>query len=104
MTITGRLTTKPEHLQEDTEPQSTKRVSGRILVINEEGWGFITSKAIPFHRIFFHWTMLDQRTLNFKDIEEGMIVEFKPLHIPEKGWRAIQIVVKDQLNEEYNVS
>lgn len=88
----------------DPEPHVQRRIQGRILLINEEGWGFITSREIPFRRIFFHWTFLnndqplltDKSKSHFEQIEEGMIVEFKPLEIPDKGWRAIQIeVVKE---------
>lgn len=84
--------------QEDT---TTRRVSGRITLIDEAGWGFISSKEIPFRRIFFHWSALEQKTLKFQELEEGMIVEFKPIFIgktetsEEKGWRAIRIVVTD---------
>jgi len=84
---------KQPMVQEDTEPQSNRRVQGRITLINEEGWGFISSKEIPFRRIFFHWSFLEQDTLKFEEIEEGMMVEFKPLDIPEKGWRAIKIKI-----------
>lgn len=68
-------------------------VNGRINFISEEGWFFIISKEIPFERIFAHWTALRGDTLNFKALEEGMIVEFIPIKIPDKGWRAIKIKV-----------
>lgn len=78
-----------------------ERVKGRIIKVSEEGWGFISSKDIEFTRIFFHWTALQQDTLSFKELKAGMIVEFKPINIPEKGWRAVQIKVipKEPKNE-----
>jgi cold shock CspA family protein len=72
---------------------SSPRIQGKILLINEEGWGFIISEKIPFRRIFFHWTFLENDTLTFEKLEEGMQVEFKPLEIPGKGWRAIKLRV-----------
>jgi len=84
---------KEPMIQEDTEPNSNRRVQGKIILINESGYGFISSKEIPFRRIFFHWSFLEQDTLKWEELEEGMQVEFKPLDIPEKGWRAIKIKV-----------
>jgi cold shock CspA family protein len=80
--------------EELTEEQvATKPVIGKINFISEEGWFFIISKEIPFERIFGHWTALRGDTLNFKELEEGMNVEFIPIKIPEKGYRAIKIKV-----------
>ena len=93
MSIMDKFKPDTEPPDIDTEPHSNKRVQGRITVVNEEGWGFIISKEIPFRRIFFHWTALENDTLTFDKIEEGMIVEFKPIQVPEKGWRAIKIKV-----------
>ena len=73
------------------------RVSGKIIKISDEGWGFISSKDIKFTRIFFHWTSLKQETLRFQELKNGMKVEFTPVEIEGKGWRAIKIVVaKDE--------
>lgn len=71
----------------------TKTAIGKITFIDESGWGFILSKDVPFTRIFFHWTQLRQDTLNFKDIEEGMKVEFIPKETPDKGYRAYRIKI-----------
>ena len=70
---------------------------GKIIHLDEKGWGFITSPDIEFTRIFFHWTGLKQDTLNFKELKRGMRVEFteKQSPDPEKGWRAIKIKVID---------
>jgi len=70
----------------------TKAV-GRLIKVSKGGWGFISSKDIEFTRIFFHWTALLQDTLNFKELEMGMWVEFTPVKIDGKGYRAIQIRV-----------
>ena len=75
------------------EADKDKRIVGRIIKLSEEGWGFISSKDIQFTRIFFHWTALEQDTLNFKDLKSKMMVEFKPVEIEGKGWRAIKIRV-----------
>lgn len=70
-------------------------ITGRIIKISNQGWGFISSKDIEFTRIFFHWTALIQNTLGFKELRIGMIVEFIPIQIPDKGWRAIKVKVID---------
>lgn len=76
----------------DTED---KPVIGKIIKVDDTGWGFITSKEVEFTRIFFHWTSLLPNTLNFKELRVGMKVEFKPIQVPDKGWRAIKIRVLD---------
>lgn len=105
MTIMDKFKNHQPMIQEDTEPNNQRRVQGRITLINEEGWGFISSKEIPFRRIFFHWSFLDQdqpalnepkELSHFEQLEEGMMVEFKPLDIPEKGWRAIKIKILEK--------
>lgn len=74
-----------------------KRVKGKIIKVSDEGWGFISSKDIKFTRIFFHWTSLKQDTLKFQELKNGMKVEFTPVEVEGKGWRAIKIrVVKDE--------
>lgn len=82
--------------QGDNSPEkpNEKRVQGKIIKISEdEGWGFITSKEIKFTRIFFHWTSLKQDTLKFQDLKNQMKVEFTPVEVEGKGWRAIKIRV-----------
>lgn len=74
-----------------------KRVIGKIIKVSEDGWGFISSREIKFTRIFFHWTSLKQDTLRFQDLKNGMKVEFTPVEVQDKGWRAIKIrVVKEE--------
>ena len=75
-------------------PEETEqRVKGKIIFISEEGWGFISSLEIKFTRIFFHWTGLNQNTLNFVELKKGMEVEFTPKDYEDKGVRAIRIEV-----------
>lgn len=68
-----------------------KRVQGKIIKISEKGWGFITSRDVPFTRIFFHWTSLKQDTIKFTELERGMSVEFTPVELEGKGCRALRI-------------
>lgn len=74
-----------------------QRVKGKIIKVASGGWGFISSKEIKFTRIFFHWTSLKQDTLKFTELKNGMKVEFTPVEIEGKGWRALKIEV---LNNE----
>lgn len=83
------------------EPVTEKdsRVIGKIIKLQQStengGYGFISSKDIPFTRIFFHWSALTQDTLNFLELREGMQVEFTPIEIEDKGWRALRVKVID---------
>ena len=79
------------------EKPEEKRVKGKIIKVSDEGWGFISSKEIRFTRIFFHWTSLKQDTLKFQELKNGMKVEFTPVEVENKGWRAIKIRI---LNKE----
>lgn len=78
-----------EPLEEIKEP----RVTGKIIHLSEDGWGFITSQEIKFTRIFFHWTSLEQSTLKFPELKKGMKVKFSSKEYQEKGTRAIKIKV-----------
>jgi cold shock CspA family protein len=80
---------------------SDVKVIGRIIKVSKQGWGFISSKEIEFTRIFFHWTALRQDTIPFLELRNGMMVEFTPLQIPGKGWRAVHVrVVEKQVPNE----
>jgi len=70
-----------------------RRIVGKIIKVSAEGWGFISSLDIKYTRIFFHWTSLRQDTLNFQGLKNGMKVEFTPVEVDGKGWRAIKIRV-----------
>jgi cold shock CspA family protein len=75
-----------------------QRVKGKVIKVSSEGWGFISSKEIKFTRIFFHWTSLKQDTVKFPELKSGMKVEFTPVEIEGKGWRALKIeVLKDEV-------
>lgn len=78
---------------EPAEQRGERRLNGRIVKLNEKGWGFISSLELPFTRIFFHWTSLKQDTENFANLTQGTTVEFTPHQVEGKGWRAIRIKV-----------
>ena len=69
------------------------KVIGRVIKVHKTGWGFISSKEIEFTRIFFHWTALRQDTVKFPELKTGMQVEFTPVEIPGKGFRAVHVRV-----------
>jgi len=85
-------------LSKSTNPvEETKtekdRVNGVIIHVDKkEGYAFITSKDIPFTRIFMHWQGLLQDTLKFLELEKGMKVEFTPVIVDGKD-RAIKVKV-----------
>jgi cold shock CspA family protein len=79
--------------------ENEKKATGRIIRVSKAGWGFISSKEIQFTRIFFHWTALRQDTLTFTELHTGMYVEFTPLQIPAKGYRALHVRVIDKPKE-----
>ena len=98
MSILDKFRKTDEPTVDEIEPKVTestekKRVVGKIIKLSDDGWGFITTKEIPFTRIFFHWTSLNQDTLHFTELKTGMEVEFTPIELNEKGWRAIRIDV-----------
>jgi cold shock CspA family protein len=86
------------------------RVVGKIIKVSKTGWGFISSKEIEFTRIFFHWTSLTQDTITFPELRTGMLVEFSPLQIQGRGWRANHVKViksdkdKGQKHDQDNLS
>lgn len=87
----------------ETRPDE-KRIIGKIIKVSDEGWGFISSKEVKFTRIFFHWTSLKQNTINFTELKNGMRVEFTPIEVENKGWRAIKIVVLPEDKKEESPS
>ena len=70
-----------------------RKVIGRVIKVHKTGWGFISSRDIEFTRIFFHWTALRQDTVKFPELKTGMTVEFTPVEIPGKGFRAVHVRV-----------
>lgn len=87
--------TEEESPVNDVPKEDERRIKGKIIKVSDEGWGFISSKDIKFTRIFFHWTSLKQGTLNFTELKTGMKVEFTPVEVEGKGYRAIRIVVEN---------
>lgn len=73
-------------------PEAAK-ITGKIIKVSEEGWGFIISQDIKFTRIFFHWTSLVHDTLKFPELKRGMQVEFVPVDKGERGYHAIKVKV-----------
>lgn len=88
----ANIEVKLNESNEPVKPQE-KRITGKIIKISDDGWGFISSKEIKFTRIFFHWTSLKQDTIKFQELRNGMKVEFTPVEVQDKGWRAIKIKV-----------
>ena len=81
----------------------SNKVIGRVIKLSKTGWGFISSKDIQFTRIFFHWTALRQDTVRFPELKTGMHVEFTPVEVPGKGWRAVHVrVIPKPTGEEVN--
>ena len=81
-----------------------KRMVGKIIKVSPGGWGFIVSKELPFTRIFFHWTSLNQETAHFTELTKGMEVEFTPKDVPDKGVRAIKIDVLEPAETDSGIS
>ena len=73
---------------------------GKVIKVHKTGWGFISSRDIEFTRIFFHWTALRQDTLRFPELKTGMWVEFTPLEVPGKGYRAMHVRVTERPHNE----
>jgi len=88
-----------------SEPQpveNTKRITGKVIKVSKEGYGFISSKEVPFTRIFFHWTSLQAGTVKFVDLRAGMKVSCVAYEVDSKGWRAIKVKVEEDTAEEVN--
>jgi cold shock CspA family protein len=88
----GAMKIEPE-TPNDTKEE--KRVVGKIIKVSSDGYGFISSKEIPFTRIFFHWTSLRPDTIKFQDLRSGMKVSFVAFEVEDKGWRAIKIKMEE---------
>lgn len=73
-----------------------KRITGKVIKVSKEGYGFISSKEVPFTRIFFHWTSLQANTMRFTDLRAGMKVSCVAYEVEDKGWRAIKIKVEEE--------
>ena len=78
---------------------SEQRLTGTITRLNQNGYGFISSKVMQFTRIYFHWTMLEP-PLKFTDLKRGMEVEFTPYPYRDKGYRATKVKLYDKPQTE----
>lgn len=71
-----------EIIETQAKPEHGDIVQGTITNIiyptdtQKGGYGFIASTALPFERIFFHWSGLRQDSLRFPQLEKRMKVEF----------------------------
>lgn len=82
---------------ENTFKENDEKIEGKIISINPtKGYGFISSRDIPFTRIFFHWSALRADTVHFTKLEIGMKVEFRLVEVPGRGYRAVQVSVLDK--------
>ncbi len=79
----------------NTEKREEKRINGKIIKVSSNGYGFISSREVPFTRIFFHWTSLKADTLKFQELRSGMKVSFVAFEVEDKGYRAIKIKVEE---------
>jgi cold shock CspA family protein len=85
-----------DEVRKENMTTEIKKVVGRVIKVSKAGWGFISSREIEFTRIFFHWTALRQDTIPFPEFKTGLHVEFVPLKVEGKGWRAVQVRVIDK--------
>lgn len=96
MSIFNKLFTREEEIQEpereSEDEMKGRRYLGKIVKL-DKGWGFIVSRELPYKRIFFHWSALNQDTRNFTELTKGDEVEFETLEIAGRGIRAIRIKV-----------
>jgi cold shock CspA family protein len=76
-----------------------KDITGKIIYLNDEGWGYINTHAIKFSKVYFHWTGLETSTKNFLELKAGDTLKFNAIK-REKGWKAINIVVETENGQE----
>lgn len=88
-----------EPIQKEPEPAEASNhelegqvIEGKVIKVLDKGFGFIVSPALKYTRIFFHWSALNQDTLNFAELKKGAQVRFTLKKFP-KSWRAIKIEV-----------
>lgn len=86
--------------------EAVRRIEGKIIHLDEEGWGFFSSDEVKYERIFFHWSALAKGEINFKFLRRGMRCTFDCVYIkstqdgqPDKGWRALKIKVIDDVGD-----
>jgi cold shock CspA family protein len=99
-TTVNTTTREPHNFSHEEGQFQEKRIRGKVTRVDPKGFGFIISRDIPFTRIFFHWSGLLQSTVNFAQLEKGMMVEFNPLLVPDKGYRALRIEVVNKVDTD----
>jgi cold shock CspA family protein len=100
-TTAGKTTEEIEQLEESNKPAAKHGdvIKGTITQIvhpkpgKKGGYGFIVSPQLPYERIFFHWSGLQQQTLRFPQLKRRMRVELQLQHDPIDGFKGIKIKV-----------
>jgi cold shock CspA family protein len=77
-------------------PFADKRIEGKVIMINKRGYGFISSKEVPYTRIYFHWTNLIPQTINFAEIKRGDPVDFLLEKKDDGTFKAIKVDVLER--------
>lgn len=85
---------EPSDLLPESKEWIGKEIGGKIIKVGA-GWGFIGTPKVPYTRVFFHWTALPQDTLNFKDLEKGMKVNFTLTYKEGRGYTAVKVRVDE---------
>lgn len=92
-----------EYQDTDRYPFGEKRVEGKIIAVNKRGFGFISSKEIPYTRIYFHWTNLLPQTINFADLKRSDPVDFICEKKPDGTYRAVKVDILEKESTEGSV-
>jgi cold shock CspA family protein len=72
--------------------ETPEKIAGKIkTLLLDKKYGFI--RADDGEDFFFHKTGLEQTTVAFEDLKEGMRVEFTPVPDSARGPRAIEVRV-----------
>lgn len=77
-------------------PFGSKRIEGKVIVVNKRGFGFISSKEVPYTRIYFHWTNLIPQTINFSEIKRNDPVDFVLEKKNDGTYKAIKIDILEK--------
>lgn len=83
-------------------PFNDKRVEGKVIMINKRGYGFISTKEVPYTRIYFHWTNLLPQTINFAEIRRGDPVDFILEKKDDGTYKAIKVDVLEKLEVSHD--
>lgn len=90
---------KEAQIENNLPEPGEKIYNGKIIKVaktgDNAGYGFLSSKEIPFTRIFFHWTGVRPDSTKFVDLKVGMKVSFVGQNQGDKGWKAIKIKVEE---------